>query len=64
MTEGSLWNVEKVFWKEYRNTVRAHGDAMRKAKAHFELKLLGEVKDNKEDFCKYNNSKGKTRESE
>lgn len=56
--------MEKVFWKEYRNTVRAHGDAMRKAKAHFELKLLGEVKDNKEDFCKYNNSKGKTRESE
>ena len=35
---------------------------MRKAKAHLELKLLREFKDNEKDLFKYINSKRKTRE--
>ncbi|GAB0209872.1 mitochondrial enolase superfamily member 1 [Grus japonensis] len=38
-------------------------DATRKAKAHLELKLAGDVKDNKKGFFKYISSKRKTREN-
>lgn len=34
-------------WEEYRNAVRTCRDAVRKAKAHLELNLVREVKDNK-----------------
>jgi len=36
---------------------------MRKAKAHLELNLVKDVKDNKQGFSKYISSKQKTRES-
>lgn len=34
-------------WEEYRNVVRACRDVMWKVKAHLELNLAREVKDNK-----------------
>ncbi|PKU32960.1 hypothetical protein llap_16734 [Limosa lapponica baueri] len=50
-------------WEEYRNVVRVCRDAMRKAKAHLELNLARDVKDNKKSFFKYISSKRKTREN-
>ena len=44
-------------WEEYRNVVRACRDAMRKAKAHLELKLARDVKNNKKGFFNYISSK-------
>ena len=35
---------------EYRNVIRACRDATRKAKAHLELKLARDVKNNKKGF--------------
>ena len=37
-------------WEEYRNVVRACMDATRKAKAHLEMRLAKEIKDNKKLF--------------
>ncbi|GAB0207732.1 hypothetical protein GRJ2_003238900 [Grus japonensis] len=50
-------------WEEYRNVVRECRGATRKAKAHLELNLAGEVKDNKKGFFKYISSKRTTREN-
>ncbi|GAB0209844.1 mitochondrial enolase superfamily member 1 [Grus japonensis] len=63
--EGILQNVEKGtgHLEEYRNVVRVCRDATRKAKAHLELKLAGDVKDNKKGFFKYIISKRKTGEN-
>ncbi|GAB0183643.1 mitochondrial enolase superfamily member 1 [Grus japonensis] len=43
--------------------VSVRRDATRKAKAHLELNLARDVKDNKKDFFKYISSKRKTREN-
>ena len=37
-------------WEEYRSVVRACREEMRKAKAHQELKLMKEIKDNRNVF--------------
>ncbi|GAB0207550.1 mitochondrial enolase superfamily member 1 [Grus japonensis] len=58
-----MWKKGLDTWEEYRNVVRACRDATRKAKAHLELKLARDVKDNKKGFFKYINSKRKTREN-
>jgi len=50
-------------WEEYRNIVRACSDATRKAKAHLQLKLARDVKNNKKGFFNYITSKRKTRKS-
>ncbi|GAB0207739.1 mitochondrial enolase superfamily member 1 [Grus japonensis] len=50
-------------WEEYRDVVRECRGATRKAKAHLELNLAGEVKDNKKGFFKYISSKRTTREN-
>ncbi|GAB0208442.1 mitochondrial enolase superfamily member 1 [Grus japonensis] len=50
-------------WEEYRDVVRECRDATRKAKAHLELNLAREVKDNEKGFFKYISIKRKTREN-
>lgn len=42
-----IWKKDMATWEEYRNAVRTCRDAVRKAKAHLELNLVREVKDNK-----------------
>jgi len=59
----AMWKEGQATWQEYRNAVRAHRDAMRKAKIHLELNLARDVKDKKKGFCKYINSKWKTRKN-
>ncbi|KFZ57322.1 hypothetical protein N321_09184, partial [Antrostomus carolinensis] len=56
-----MWKKGLATWEEYRNAVRACRDATRKAKAHLELNLAKDVKDNKKDFFKYINNKRQTR---
>ena len=66
-----IWKKDMATWEEYRNAVRTCRDAVRKAKAHLELNLVREVKDNKKScgcwffvfFFQYVSSKGKTREN-
>jgi len=55
-----MWKEGQATWEEYRYVVRGCWDAMRKAKAHLELKLAREVKNNKKGFFKYISSKWKT----
>ncbi|PKU39258.1 rna-directed dna polymerase from mobile element jockey-like [Limosa lapponica baueri] len=50
-------------WDDYGNIIRLFRDAMRKAKAHLELNLARDIKDNKKGFFKYISSKRKTREN-
>ncbi|GAB0178678.1 mitochondrial enolase superfamily member 1 [Grus japonensis] len=58
-----LWKKGGATWEEYRDAIREHRDSTRKAKDHLELKLAGEVKDNKKGSFKYISSKRKTREN-
>ncbi|GAB0209948.1 mitochondrial enolase superfamily member 1 [Grus japonensis] len=58
-----MWKKGLATWEEYRDVVRVCRDATRKAKAHLELNLAGEVKDSKKGFFKYIGSKRKTREN-
>ena len=46
-----MWKKGLTTW-EYRNVVRAFRDVARKAKAHLELNLAKEIKDNKKGFLK------------
>ncbi|GAB0190397.1 mitochondrial enolase superfamily member 1 [Grus japonensis] len=57
-----MWKKGLATWEEYRNIVRVYRDATRKAKAHLELNLARDVKDNK-GFFKYLSSRRKTREN-
>ncbi|GAB0179468.1 mitochondrial enolase superfamily member 1 [Grus japonensis] len=59
----SVWKEGLAIWEEYRNVVRVCRDATRKAKAHLELNLARDVKDNKKGFFKYISRKRKTREN-
>jgi len=52
-----MWKEGQDTWEEYRNVVRACRDATRKAKAHLELKLASDVKNNKKGFFNYISSK-------
>ena len=58
-----MWKEGQATWEEYGNVVRACRDAMRKAKAHLELKLARDVKNNKKGFFKYISSKRKARDN-
>jgi len=58
-----MWKEGQATWEEYRNVVRACRDATRKAKAHLELKLARNVRNNKKGFFNYISSKQKTRDN-
>ena len=55
-----MWKEGQATWEEYRNVVRACRDATRKAKAHLELKLARDVR-NQKAFFNYISSKRKAR---
>ncbi|GAB0188177.1 mitochondrial enolase superfamily member 1 [Grus japonensis] len=58
------WKQGQVAWEEYRETVRAARDQVRKAKALIEISLARDVKDNKKSFYRYVVSgKRRTREN-
>ncbi|PKU36536.1 rna-directed dna polymerase from mobile element jockey- hypothetical protein [Limosa lapponica baueri] len=56
------WKQGQVAWEDYRETVRAARDQVKKAKAQTELNLARDIKGNKKNFYKYVRDKGKTRE--
>jgi len=58
-----MWKEGQGTWEEYRNVVKACRVATRKAKAHLELNLVRDVKDNKKSFFRYISSKWKTRDN-
>ncbi|GAB0196236.1 mitochondrial enolase superfamily member 1 [Grus japonensis] len=58
----SGWKQGQVVWEEYRETVRAARDQVRKAKAPIELNLARDVKDNKKSFYRYVSDKRRMRE--
>ena len=58
-----MWKEGQATWEEYRNVVRACRDAKWKAKAHLELNLARDVKNNKKGFFNYISSKQMTREN-
>lgn len=49
-------------WGEFRDTLQAYRDAIRKAKDYLELNLAMDVKGNKKDIYRYIGSKRKPRE--
>ncbi|GAB0207663.1 hypothetical protein GRJ2_003232000 [Grus japonensis] len=55
------WKQGQVAWEEYRETVPAARDQVRKAKALIELNLARDVKDNKKSFYRYVSDKRKMR---
>ncbi|GAB0208807.1 mitochondrial enolase superfamily member 1 [Grus japonensis] len=57
------WKQGQVAWEEYRETVRAARDQVRKAKALIELNLARDVKGNKKSFYRYVSDKRRTREN-
>ncbi|GAB0207770.1 mitochondrial enolase superfamily member 1 [Grus japonensis] len=57
------WKQGQVAWEEYRETVRAARDQVRKAKALTEISLARDVKDNKKSFYRYVRDKRRTREN-
>ncbi|GAB0190077.1 hypothetical protein GRJ2_001473000 [Grus japonensis] len=57
------WKQGQVAWEEYRETVRAARDQVRKAKALIEISLARAVKDNKKSFYRYVSDKRRTREN-
>ncbi|GAB0197925.1 mitochondrial enolase superfamily member 1 [Grus japonensis] len=57
------WKQGQVAWEEYRETVSAARDQVRKAKALTELNLPRDIKGNKKNFDRYDNNKNKTREN-
>ncbi|GAB0210220.1 mitochondrial enolase superfamily member 1 [Grus japonensis] len=57
------WKEGQVAWEEYRETVRAARDQVRKAKALIEISLARDVKDNKKSFYRYVSEKRRTREN-
>jgi len=58
-----MWKEGQATWEEYRNVVRECRDATRKAKAHLELNLARDVKNNKKGFFNYISSKRTTRDN-
>ncbi|GAB0209094.1 mitochondrial enolase superfamily member 1 [Grus japonensis] len=57
------WKQGQVAWEEYRETVGAARDQVRKAKAMIELNLARDVKDNKKSFYRYVSDKRRMREN-
>ncbi|GAB0204618.1 mitochondrial enolase superfamily member 1 [Grus japonensis] len=58
-----IWRKGAATWEEYRDVIRVCRHETRKAKAHLELNLARDVKDNKKGFFKYISSKRKTRKN-
>ncbi|NXA67808.1 RTBS polymerase, partial [Mohoua ochrocephala] len=58
-----MWKKGRATWKDYRNIIRVCRDAVRKAKAHLELSLVRDIKDNKKGFYKKISSKRKIRKN-
>ncbi|GAB0187312.1 mitochondrial enolase superfamily member 1 [Grus japonensis] len=56
------WKQGQIAWEEYRETVQAARDQIRKAKALIEISLARDVKDNKKSFYRYVSDKRRTRE--
>lgn len=54
------WKQQQVTHVEYRDTVGVCGEGVRKAKAHLELNLVRDVKDNKKGFYRSISSKRET----
>ncbi|GAB0206304.1 hypothetical protein GRJ2_003096000 [Grus japonensis] len=57
------WKQGQVAWEEYRETVRAAREQVRKTKALIEISLARDVKDNKKSFYRYVRDKRRTREN-
>ncbi|GAB0205961.1 mitochondrial enolase superfamily member 1 [Grus japonensis] len=57
------WKQGQVAWEEYRETVRAAREQVRKAKALMEISLARDVKDNKKSFYRYVSDKRRMREN-
>ncbi|GAB0206600.1 mitochondrial enolase superfamily member 1 [Grus japonensis] len=57
------WKQGQVAWEEYRETVQAAREQVRKAKALTEISLARDVKDNKKSFYRYVSDKRRTREN-
>ncbi|GAB0206451.1 mitochondrial enolase superfamily member 1 [Grus japonensis] len=57
------WKQGQVAWEEYKETVRAARDQVRKTKALIELNLARDVKGNKKSFYRHISDKRKTREN-
>ncbi|GAB0181454.1 hypothetical protein GRJ2_000610700 [Grus japonensis] len=57
------WNQGQVAWEEYRETVQAARDQVRKGKVLIELNLVRDIKGNKKSFYRYISDKRKTREN-
>ncbi|GAB0203011.1 mitochondrial enolase superfamily member 1 [Grus japonensis] len=57
------WKQGQVAWEEYRETVRAAREQVRKAKALTEISLPRDVKDNKKSFYRYFSDKRRTRKN-
>ncbi|GAB0208020.1 hypothetical protein GRJ2_003267700 [Grus japonensis] len=55
------WKQGQVAWEEYRETVRAARDQVRKAKALIEISLARDVKDSKKSFYRYVSEKRRMR---
>jgi len=56
------WKWRPATWKENKDIACICRNEVRKAKVHLELKLVWEVKGNREGFCKYIDSKRKAKE--
>ena len=50
-------------WEEYRDAAWLCRDGVRRAKAWLELNLARDAKDNKKDFYRYVNQKGKSKKA-
>ncbi|GAB0185724.1 mitochondrial enolase superfamily member 1 [Grus japonensis] len=57
------WKQGQVAWEEYRETVRAAREQVRKAQALIEISLARDVKDNKKSFYRDVSDKRRTREN-
>ncbi|GAB0204307.1 mitochondrial enolase superfamily member 1 [Grus japonensis] len=57
------WKQGQVAWEEYRETVQAAREQVRKAKALIEISLARDVKDNKKSFYRYVSGKRSTRKN-
>ncbi|GAB0203155.1 mitochondrial enolase superfamily member 1 [Grus japonensis] len=57
------WKQGQVAWEEYRETVRAARDQVRKAKALIEISLARDIKGNKKSFYRYVSDKRRMREN-
>ena len=59
----SLWKKGLATHNDYKEAVRLCRAEIRRSKAQLEINLASAIKDKKKCFCKYVNSKRKTRES-